>query len=99
MSDAPKSALELALAKLDQQDAENGVEATPLTDAQAGAIAGVRRTYEAHAAESRILHQSALATTPDPGAPEELETNQRRDMARFASDRDRKIERIRTGAE
>ena len=98
MSDgAPKSAIELALAKLDQQDAEDGVEATPLTDAQAEAIAEVRRNYEAQTAESRILHESALATMVDPGAREELEANQRRDMARFASDRDKKIERIRQG--
>ena len=100
MSDAPpKSAIELALAKLDQQDAEGGVETTPLTVGQTEAIAEVRRHYEAQTAESRILHQSALAATADPGAREELEANQRRDMARFASDRDKKIERIRQGSE
>lgn len=94
---APKSAFELAMEKLRRQDEATGVETVALTDAQREEIAEVRRAYEAQVAESRILHQSALATTVEPAAREELEANHRRDLGRFATDRDRKIARIRDG--
>lgn len=100
MSDgAPKSAFELAMEKLRRQDEAAGVETVALTDAQREAIAEVRRAYEAQVAESRILHQSALAGTMEPAAREELEANHRRDLGRLATDRDRKIARIRDGAD
>ena len=94
----PKSAVELAMERLRQKDAEAGVETTPMTAAQKEAIAEAQRAYEAQVAECRILHNSALLTTADPEARRELEANYRRDMARFASDRDRKIAAARTGA-
>ena len=96
---APRSAFELAMEKLRQQDEAAGVEAVALTDAQRDAIAAVRRAYEAQVAESRILHQSALAAAVEPAAREELEANHRRDLGRFATDRDRKIARIREGGD
>ena len=100
MSDAPpKTALELAMEKLKQQDAEAGIEATSLTDAQTTAIAEARRAYEAQVAECRILHDSDMLTTLEPDARAELEAHYRRDLARSASDRDRAIEKIRKGAE
>jgi len=37
-----------------------------------------------------------MATTFDPAAREELEANYRRDLAHFTTDRDKKIERIRS---
>ena len=92
---APRSAFELAMEKLRRQDEASGVEAVALTDAQREAIAEVRRAYEAQLAECRILHQSALATTLEPVARQQLEANHRRDLGRFATDRDRKIARIR----
>ena len=85
--------------RLKEQDAEAGIKATSLTDAQTKATAEARRTYEAHVAECRILHDSAMLTTLEPNARAELEAHYRRDLARFASDRDRKIEKIRKGAE
>ena len=85
--------------RLRQKDAESGVEATSLTDAQTEAINEVRRSYDAQLAECRILHDSALLTTVEPEARQELEANFRRDLAWFASDRDRKIDAIRKGAE
>ena len=85
--------------KLEQQDAEAGIEATPLTDAQTTAIAEARRGYEAQVAECRILHDSDMLTTLEPDARAELEAHYRRDLARCASDRDRAIEKIRTGVE
>ena len=83
--------------KLKRQDEAAGVEAVELTAAQIDAIAEARRTCEARVAESRILHQSALAGAADVQALQELEANHRRDLARFASDRDKRIERIRRG--
>lgn len=94
----PKSAFELAMEKLKRRDEEAGVETAALTDAQREAIADVRRAYDAQVAERRILHQSALAKTLEPEARQELEANHRRDLGRFAGDRDRKIARIREGA-
>ena len=96
---APRSAFELAMEKLRRQDEAAGVETVALTAAQREAISEVRRAYEAQVAESRILHQSALAAAVEPAAREELEANHRRDLGRFATDRDRKIERIRDGCD
>ena len=98
MSDgAPKSAFELAMEKLQRQDEVAGVETAPLSDAQVAAIAEARSTHAAQVAECEILINAALATTFEPNAREELAANHRRDLARFAADRDRKIERIRSG--
>lgn len=95
MSDAPpRSAVEIAMEKLTRQDAEAGVEAQALTDAQKEAIAEARREYEAKTAECRILHESKLATVFEPAARSELEANFRRDIARFETDRDRRIDRV-----
>ena len=93
----PKSAVELAMERLRQQDEESGIKITPLTESQTAAIADARRTYEGHLAECRILHESAMRTALDPEARAQLEANHRRDLSRFATDRDRKIERIRKG--
>ena len=81
--------------KLRRQDEADGVETVALTAAQREAIAEVRRAYEAQVAECTILHQSALAAAVEPAAREEIEANHRRDLGRFATDRDRKIARIR----
>jgi len=91
-----KSAVELALERLKQKDAEAGVESRPLTDAQKAAIAEARNFYEAKLAEAEVLHQSKLKTTFDPEARETLLQEYRRDRERLVSERDAKIERIRT---
>jgi hypothetical protein len=95
MADKPKSALELVMERLKKKDAEAGVQETPLSDEQRAAIADARNVYEARVAERRILHQSTMLTTLDPAEREERETEFRRDLERFASDRDAKIKRIR----
>lgn len=95
----PKSSVELVMERLRKKDAESGVKVTPLTNAQTEAIAEARRICEARIAECRILHDSSLLTTLEPEALQELEANYRRDLARFASDRDRKIDAIRKGVE
>ena len=95
MSEAPKSALELAMERLRKKDAEAGIEQKTLTDAQRAAIAEARSIYEARVAERRIMHQSQTSAIFD---PEQLATKQdelRRDLAQFESERDAKVKRIR----
>lgn len=94
---APKSAYEIAMEKLKRRDEAAGVRTVELSPEQIEAIAEARRTYEARVAECRILHQSARAGVADAEALQEIEANHRRDLARFAGDRDRRIDRIRKG--
>src|SRR5262245_21673162 len=96
MSDAPKSAFELAMEKLKKKDAEAGVEAQVLTDTQRAAIAEAKSVYDARVAERRIMHQSSIAGVFDPTELQERETELRRDLDRFASDRDAKVQKIRS---
>jgi len=94
MSDAPKSALELAMERLRKKDADAGVVEHKLTDAQKAAIAEARSVYEARVAERQILYRQKQLMTMDPGELATMEDEYRRDMDRFASDRDAKIRRI-----
>jgi hypothetical protein len=93
--DDPKSAFELAMERLKKKDAEQGVVERKLTDAQKAAIAEARSIYEARVAERQILHREKRLTTLDPAAVEVIEDEYRRDMERFAYDRDAKIKKIR----
>jgi hypothetical protein len=93
----PKSAYELAMEKLKKKDAEAGIEEQVLTEAQRAAIAEARNLHDARVAERRIMHQAAVASIFDPAEREERETELRRDLDRFASERDAKIRRIRAG--
>ena len=93
--DAPKSAVELAMARLRKQDKDAGVSATTLTDAQRTAIAEARSVCEAKLAEREILHKSKLAAVREPEARETLDQEYRRDRERITNDRDRRIEEIR----
>lgn len=95
MSDAPKSALELALERLKQKDADAGIEQKPLTDTQRAAIAEARSVYESRVAERRIMHQSQTAAVFDPQELEARQEELRRDLAQFESDRDAKVRKIR----
>jgi hypothetical protein len=95
MSDAPKSALELAMERLKKKDAEAGIVEQKLTDAQKADIAEARSIYEARVAERQILHRQKQLMTMDPAEIATMEEEYRRDMERFASDRDAKIRRIR----
>ena len=97
MSDdeAPKSAYELAMARLRQKDREAGIEEKPVSEEQKARIAEVRRTYEAKLAEREILHNGNRAKMRDAAEMEALEEEYRRDRERIASERDRKIEAAR----
>ena len=99
MADAPKSALELVMERLRKKDAEAGVEEQKLTEDQKAAIAEARSVYDARVAERKILHQSKVLTTFDAQERETLEEQYRRDIDRFANDRDAKIRKIREGTE
>ena len=92
-----KSSYELAMERLKRQDAEAGIEARPVTDAQKAAIAEVRNFYEAKLAEQQVLHQSAVGRTFDPAERDALDQQYRRENERLTSERDGKIERIRRG--
>lgn len=96
MSEAPKSAFELAMEKLKKKDVEEGVETQVLSEAQRTAIAEAKNVYEARVAERRIMHQSAVLAVFDPAELAERDSELRRDLERFASDRDAKIKKIRS---
>jgi hypothetical protein len=95
--DAPKSAYELAMARLRKKDQEEGVVERPVTEAQRAAIAEARKVAEARLAEREIMHRSQLAKAADPETLEKLELEYRRDRERIVSERDNKIEAIRNG--
>lgn len=92
---APKSAYELAMERLRKKDAEEGVTEHHLTDAQKAAIAEARSVYEARVAELQILHRDKVLRTIDAAERDTLDEQYRRDLDRFATDRDAKIRRIR----
>ena len=95
MDDAPKSALELAMARLKKQDAEQGVSERFLTEDQKQEIAEVRKTYGAKLAQEEILFKSKTRVYIEPDARREIEEHYRRDVERLNHERDRKIEKIR----
>jgi hypothetical protein len=95
MDDAPKSAVELAMARFKKQDADEGVTDRVLTDAQKNEIAEVRKTYGAKLAQEEILFKSGTQASLDPEARRTLEDNYRRDVERINHERDRKVEKIR----
>jgi hypothetical protein len=97
MADAPKSAVELVMERLRKKDADAGIEEQKLTDEQKAAIAEAKSLYESKVAERRILHSGKVLVTLDPQERAGLDEEYRRDLDRFASDRDAKIRRIREG--
>ncbi len=92
-----KSAIELAMERLRQKDADAGIESRPLTDQQKTAIAEVRNFYEAKLAEIEVLHGSKLRAVLDLAERDTLEQEYRRDRERLSSERDSKVEKIRRG--
>ena len=96
--DAPKSAYEITLERLKQQDREAGIEDKPLTHEQRERIAELRKLYEAKLAEREILHHASLRkASHDLEATEKLDAEYRRDRERLVSERDRKIAQARAG--
>lgn len=95
--DTPKSAYEIAMARLREKDAESGETEAALTEAQKAAIAEARQTASARLAQEEIMLKAALAQTFDPEAHAKLRENYRRDLQRINDERDRKIAKIRAG--
>jgi hypothetical protein len=94
--ESPKSAVELAMARLKKQDADAGVSEHQLTDEQKNEIAEVRKTYAAKLAQEEILYRSKLAASVDFEQRQTMDDHYRRDVERLNHERDRKIEKIRT---
>ena len=97
MSNAPKSAVELAMERLRAADREAGIEETSLTDAQKAAIAEARSVAASRLAEREILFKDALKSVFDPATREKAEEEYQVDRSRIEADRDRAIDRIRRG--
>lgn len=93
----PKSAYELAMERLRKKDAEQGITTRRLSDEEKAAIAEVRNLYEARLAQEDVLYQSKIRTIVDPAEREETERRFRRERERLTTERDAKIEKIRTG--
>jgi hypothetical protein len=99
MGDAPKSAWEIALEKLQKQDRERG-EAGPaaLSDDQKKAVADVRARFQAKLAELEILHAgSRRKAAGDPEALEKAEEEYHRERRRIEGQRDQAITAARGG--
>jgi hypothetical protein len=92
---APKSAFEIAMERLRQKDAAEGVEHRPISDRQKSEIAEVRSVYAAKLAQEEVMHASNMARLADPLARAEREAEYQRERERLTSERDAKIERIR----
>lgn len=93
--ESPKSAVELAMARLKKQDADAGVPEHQLTDEQKNEIGEVRKTYAAKLAQEEILYRSKLAASVDFEQRQTMDDHYRRDVERINHERDRKIEKIR----
>ncbi len=95
MNDEPKSAVELAMARLKQQDAYAGVTEHPLTDDQKNEIGEIRKTCAAKLAQEEILYQSKLTGSVDFEQRQTMDEHYRPDVERLNHERDRKIEKVR----
>lgn len=93
--DAPRSALEIAMARLRQKDAERGEQSAPLTDEQKARIAELRQAAQARLAQEDILYQSSLAKTWDPEARAKLEAEHRVDVQRIHDETERKVAKVK----
>src|SRR5688572_29221576 len=94
----PKDAYQLAKEPPRKQDEEAGIERQVVTDAQKAAVAEVRSFYEAKLAELDISHQRRLRAMLDPQTRAALEEEYRLDRERLITERDRKVERARSGS-
>ena len=91
----PKSAFELAMARLRQKDAEEGTVQRSLTDAQKAAIAEVNNDYEARLAQHEVMHKSAISSLQNPIEYVALEEKYWSERERLVAERDAKLEQLR----
>jgi hypothetical protein len=98
MSDQPpRTALEIAMERLREKDARDGVERRLPTPEQKAAIAELRSVYEAKLAQEDVMYQQAALEAPDPQVLTAVQDEHRRTRERLNAERDAKIERIRNG--
>jgi hypothetical protein len=97
--EAPKSAIELAMARLRKKDADAGNTEAPLGEAQKAAIAEVRQLYAARKAQAEIMHQASLASAFDVESLGRLHEEFRRDTDRMARELEEKVAAIRRRSE
>ena len=98
MSEAPKSAFDIAMERLKADDLASGAgEAAPPTDVQKAEIAEFRQIHSAKMAEREILFHDALKRTYDEALRAQLEEEYRIDRQRLESDLERNIEKVRSG--
>ena len=93
--DKPKSAVELAMERLRQKDADSGVAGRPTTDEQRALIADARNLHASKVAELGILHRSRMAGLFDPAERGQADEAYRRDLARLHDDLERRIAKVR----
>jgi len=91
-----KSAYELAMERLRDQDRAEGVEQErPLTDGQKEEIARVRQEAKAKLAEIEILHTEQRATETDPEKLAEHDQHYQIDRRRVESHLESEIARVK----
>jgi hypothetical protein len=93
--DRPKSALELAMERLRQRDADTGAVERPPSEQQKSAIAEARSLHASKVAELEILHRSKMAGMYDPNERVQAEAEYRHELVRLNEDLERKIGKIR----
>jgi len=91
-----KSAYELAMERLEKNDADEGVERHAITAAQKAAIAEIRNFYESKLAEVDVLHQGRMRNSVDPDERATSEEQYHRDRERLTTERDTKIDKARS---
>jgi hypothetical protein len=91
----PKTAVELAMERLRQKDADTGVVEKPITEERKAAVAEARSLHASKIAEVEILHRSKIGGVHDPDDRVKAEAEYRRELQRLNDDLERKIERIR----
>jgi hypothetical protein len=93
--DKPKSAVELAMERLRQKDADSGVTEAATTDEQKARIAEARNLHASKVAELEILHRAKVAGLFDPAERTQTDEAYRRDLTRLHDELERKIAKIR----
>jgi hypothetical protein len=94
-NEKPRSAVEIAMTRLKQRDADSGVVDAVTTDEQKAEIAEARSMHAAKTAELQILQRSKMSGVFDPADRERIDAEYRSELRRLTDDLDRKIARIR----
>jgi hypothetical protein len=94
-NEKPRTAVEIAMDRLKQRDADSGVVEQPPSEKQKAAIAEARNVHAAKCAELEILHRPRLAGVFDPAQRQQVEDEYRDELRRLHDECDRKVRQIR----